>query len=60
MAKKIEQYTDSIFIVSLLTMVMLVAILFKRPVNQKVQEGRSFSSVEYNSSQSGISKSSKL
>lgn len=60
MYKKIERYQDRIFIISLLTMVMVVALVFKKPVNNKVQEDRSFSSVEYNSSESGVSKSSKL
>lgn len=60
MYKKIERYQDRIFIISLLTMVMIVALVFKKPVNNKVQDDRSFSSVEYNSSQSGIAKSSKL
>lgn len=60
MYKKIEQYGDRIFIISLLTMVMVVALVFKKPVGSKVQEDRSFSSVEYNSSQSGVAKSSKL
>ncbi|MCF0055812.1 hypothetical protein [Dyadobacter sp. CY356] len=60
MYKKIEQYQDRIFIISLLTMVMIVALVFKKPVTSKLQEDRSFSSVEYNNSESGISKSSKL
>ncbi|MEO6686928.1 MAG: hypothetical protein ABIN24_13235 [Dyadobacter sp.] len=60
MYNKIEQNRDKIFIISLLTMVMIVALVFKKPVNNKVQEDRSFSSVEYNTSQSGISKNSNL
>jgi hypothetical protein len=60
MYKKIEQYGDRIFIISLLTMVMIVALAFKKPSVDKGQENRSYSNVEYQTPQVGISKQSNL
>jgi len=60
MYKKIEQYGDRIFIISLLTMVMIVALAFKKPVVDKGQENRSYSNAEYQTPQVGISKRSNL
>lgn len=60
MYKKIEQYGDRIFIISLLTMVMVVALAFKKPAGDKTQEDRNYSSVEDKTSQAGFSKQSNL
>jgi hypothetical protein len=60
MYKKIEQYGDRIFIISLLTMVMVVALSFKKPAGNKIQEDRSYSSVEDKPAQTGFTKQSNL
>jgi hypothetical protein len=57
--KKMEQYRDRIFIISLLTMVMVVALAFKKP-NTKMQGDSSYSSVEYKSSKPEVSKQSNI
>lgn len=52
MYKTIEKHADRLFIISMLTLVMIVAFAFKKPNNQKIETGASLStslsSVEYN------------
>jgi len=45
--KYIEKHGDRIFILSMLTLVMVVAFAFKKPNQRKVGDDRNFSSVEY-------------
>jgi len=46
---KLEKHGDRLFIVSMLTLVMIVAFAFKKPANNKLAEARSSSNVEYSS-----------
>jgi hypothetical protein len=52
MYKTIEKHADRLFIISMLTLVMIVAFAFKKPNNHKIETGASLStslsSVEYN------------
>ncbi|SEJ00021.1 hypothetical protein SAMN04487995_2963 [Dyadobacter koreensis] len=43
----IEKHGDRIFIISMLTLVMVVAFAFKKPNPRKIGDDRNFSNVEY-------------
>lgn len=48
MYKTIERHGDKLFIISMLTLVMIVAFAFKKPNNYKVENGAGYSNVDYN------------
>ena len=45
--KTVEQHGDRIFIISMLTLVMVVAFAFKKPNSRKIGDDRNYSNVEY-------------